>query len=81
MDIGKFRRHRGIWNKWITNKNGSMINKYIDHMARKIVEQYEELMHGAVKEWILPEYWSIKLTKLYDEEAYRSVIGKIMYPL
>ena len=35
----------------------------MDDMARKIVREYKELMHGTVKEQISPGYPSIKLTK------------------
>ena len=54
-----------------------------DDIARKIVKEYEELTHGAVKEWTSPGYPSIKLTKsnsedeVTNEEGYRSMVGKL----
>ena len=84
-DLGKLKRHLGIWYKWIKNKEGSTIKIHMDDMARKIVKEYEELTHGVVKEWTSPGYPSIKLTKsnsddeMINEEGYRSMVGKVMY--
>ena len=84
-DLGKLKRHLGMWYKWIKNKEGSTFKMHMDNMARKIVKKYEELTHGAVKEWTSSGYPSIKLTKLNSEdeminqEGYRSIVGKVMY--
>ena len=56
----------------------------MDNMARKIVKEYEELTHGAVKEWTSTVYPSIKLTRsnsegeVINEEGYRLKVRKVM---
>ena len=82
-NLGKLKRHLGIWYKWIKNEEGSTIKMLMNDMARKIVKEYEELTHGAVKEWTSPGYPNIKLTKLnsedkeINEEGYRSMVRKV----
>ena len=53
-DLGKLKWHLGIWYEWIKTKEGSIIKMHMDNVARKIVKEYEELTHGAVKEWTSP---------------------------
>ena len=54
IDLVKLKRRLGIWYESIRNEEGSTIKIYMDDMARSIVKEYEELTHGAVKEWTSP---------------------------
>ena len=63
IELGKLKRHLGIWYEWIKNEKDSLIKIHIDYMAQKIVKEYGELMHRTVKEWISPGYPTIKLSK------------------
>ena len=84
IDLGKLKRHLGIWYEWIKNKEGSTNKMHMDDMARKIVKEYEELTHGAVKKWTSPDYPSVKLTKsnsedeVINEEGYRLMVGNLV---
>ena len=85
IDLGKLKRHLGIWYEWIKNREDSMVNVNMDNMARKIVKEYKESTNGTIKEWNLPKYTSIKVTKpendneIYKQDEYRSMVGKVMY--
>ena len=85
-ELGKLKRHLGIWFEWIESENGEKsIKMHMDDMATKIVKEYEKLMGNTVKEWATPGYPSMKLTKptnesdIVDEKNYRSMVGKVMY--
>ena len=67
-DLGKLKRHLCIWYEWIRNEEGSTIKMHMDNIAKKIIKQYEELTHRAVKEWTSTGYPSIKLTKSNPED-------------
>ena len=84
-DLGKLKRHLGVWYEWIKDNEESMVKIHMDDMAEKIVKEYERLTNGTVKKWNSPGYSRIKLTKpenedeIYKQEEYRSMVGKVMY--
>ena len=84
-DLGKLKRHLGVWYEWNKNGEDSMVKINMDDMASKIVKEYEESTNGTVKEWNSPGYPSIKLTKpendneTYNQDNYRLMAGKVMY--
>ena len=50
IDLGKLKKHLGVWYEWIKNGKDRMVKINMDDMARKIVKEYEELINGTVKE-------------------------------
>ena len=84
-ELGKLKRHLGVWYEWIKDDKESMVKILMDDMTRKIVKEYKKITNGTVKEWNSPGYPSITLTKpenedeIYKQDKYRSMVGKVMY--
>jgi Reverse transcriptase (RNA-dependent DNA polymerase)/Zinc knuckle len=84
-DLGKLKKHLGVWYDWKTDRNTKEI--YIvasmTKLETEIVESYEKLMGKNVKTADTPGFPNSYLSKNDGETVmmteYRSLVGKIMY--
>jgi hypothetical protein len=84
-DLGKLKKHLGIWYEWKTDENGeTIIIATMPKMVREIIEAYEKYIGKAVKAYTTPGAPGVTLEKNPETEsvgldAYRKIVGKIMY--
>jgi hypothetical protein len=85
-DLGKIKKHLGIWYEWRQENNGE---KYIiatmPKLVKEIIESFESHVEREAKRSKVPGTPGTTLPKAKEEEEainpekYRSIVGKIMY--
>jgi hypothetical protein len=83
-ELGKLKKHLGVWYDWKKDKNGeTYVVASMPKLEDEIVELYEETTGKTVKEAETPGYPNKVLSKNTGETVkiseYRSLVGKIMY--
>ena len=85
-NLGKAKRHLGMWYEWIKSDKESITKMHMDDIARKIVKEYEKMTNETMKEPNSPGYANMKILKseiddkkIYEQSKYRLMVGKVMY--
>ena len=83
-DLGRLRKHLGVWYEWKMGKDGIEIEATMDQLVESIIQAYETHTNSEVKEYSTPGKPGDCLAKNTDDEStdpeqYRSIVGKIMY--
>ncbi|KAI2496491.1 GAG-pre-integrase domain [Fragilaria crotonensis] len=83
-DLGKLKKHLGVWYDWSVDENGNVIIiAKMNKLEDEIVETYEKITGKEVKTYDTPGYPNKYLSKnegpTVNMTDYRSMVGKIMY--
>jgi hypothetical protein len=84
-DLGRLKKHLGIWYEWLRDEKGPYVRANMDDMAKGIITDYSKYTGKSAKGAKTPGYPNVCLTKGAEDdevlnlEHYRSLVGKIMY--
>jgi Reverse transcriptase (RNA-dependent DNA polymerase) len=83
-DLGKLKKHLGVWYDWRTSDDGeTYIVASMKKLEEEIVKKFESVTERTARLVNTPGYPGKYLTKNegdpVDIENYRSIVGKIMY--
>jgi hypothetical protein len=83
-DLGKLKKHLGVWYEWSVDENGKVILiATMKKLEDEIVQTYEKIIGREVKTYETPGYPNKYLSKnegpTVNMTDYRSMVGKIMY--
>ncbi len=83
-DLGRMKKHLGVWYEHKTDKNGdTYLEATMPKYVKEIVALYEKHKGQPVKEYNTPGTPGISLEKnkgdSVEPEMYRRIVGKVMY--
>jgi hypothetical protein len=83
-ELGRLKKHLGIWYEWLTDENGEVyIQARMPKLVDEIIKVYEDHVEREAKISNTPGTPGESLPKntgeMVNEEKYRLIVGKIMY--